>query len=104
MKGALASNWVVEACESVSGGFGLTATVSNTGTVVAENVEWSIAFSGLVFLGNTAGTIVVLEPGDTATISTGLVFGVGPSTITITVGGASQSYNGMVLGPLVLGL
>ncbi|MDD3493793.1 MAG: hypothetical protein PHZ19_09900 [Candidatus Thermoplasmatota archaeon] len=90
--------------ESVSGGLGLSATVSNTGTVAAENVEWSIQFSGLVFLGNTAGTIPLLEPGETETISTGLVFGIGPSTITITVGGASRTFSGLVLGPLVLGL
>jgi len=91
--------------ESISGGFGVSASVSNTGSVAGEQVSWSIDLSGLVFLGaETTGTIAILEPGDTDTISSGLVFGLGPSTITVTVGGASQAASGMVLGPLVLGL
>jgi hypothetical protein len=91
--------------ESISGGLGVSSTVSNTGSVAGEQVAWSIELSGLVFLGGeTTGTLAVLEPGDTETISSGLVFGLGPSTITVTVGGASQTASGMVLGPLVLGL
>ncbi len=89
----------------VSGGFGLTATVSNTGTAPAENVAWTIDLSGPVFVGNHAeGTIDVLPPGESEDIGTGLVLGIGPSTISIEAGGATASFSGFVLGPLVLGL
>ncbi|MGC9308943.1 MAG: exo-alpha-sialidase [Thermoplasmatota archaeon] len=91
--------------DSVGGGVGVTATVSNTGTAPAENVGWTIDLSGPVFLGNHAeGTIDTLASGDTTTISTGLVFGIGPTTISIEAGGATGSASGFVLGPLVLGL
>jgi hypothetical protein len=89
----------------LTGGFGVSATVSNDGTVAAENLAWSVDLSGLVFLGgHSEGTIASLEPGATETVGPGLVLGIGPSTITATAGGVTTTAQGMVLGPLVLGL
>jgi len=91
--------------DAISGGMGVSATVTNSGTVDAAAVDWSITLTGPVFVGaETTGTIDTLSAGGETTISTGLVFGIGPTTITVTAGGASSSASGFVLGPFVLGL
>jgi hypothetical protein len=91
--------------DSINGGMGVSATVSNAGTEAGSNIDWTIALSGLVFVGSeTTGTIATLAPGQDTTISSGLVFGIGPTTITVTAGGATRTASGFVLGPLVLGL
>jgi len=90
---------------SISGGMGVKATVANSGTEDASSVDWSISLSGMIFVGKEAsGTIDTLAAGSETTISTGLVFGIGPTTITVTAGGASKTASGFVLGPLVLGV
>ncbi|MDD5778642.1 MAG: hypothetical protein PHU95_04265 [Candidatus Thermoplasmatota archaeon] len=89
----------------MTGGFGVSATVSNSGMVEAEGLDWSISLSGLVFMGKeTTGTIDVLAPGEEVSISSGLVFGLGPTTVTVDVGGSTKTASGFILGPLVLGL
>ncbi|MGC9555023.1 MAG: hypothetical protein ACP5EK_06900, partial [Thermoplasmatota archaeon] len=90
---------------TISGGMGVSATVTNTGSEPGNNIAWTISLTGPVFVGKeTTGTINTLEPGAETTISTGLVFGIGPTTITVTAGGATKTASGLVLGPLVLGL
>ena len=90
--------------EAISGGMGITATITNTGTEDATGVAWSIDVSGLVFVGkHTEGTIDI-PAGSEATISSGMVFGIGPGTITVTVGGVSRTASCFILGPLVLGV
>lgn len=91
--------------EGISGGMGITATVSNVGLEAGSNIDWTISLSGAVFLNSeVTGTIDSLEPGASTDISTGFVLGIGPTTIEVSAGGASQSASGFVLGPLVLGL
>jgi hypothetical protein len=91
--------------EAIAGGMGVTATIANTGTEDASDVAWTIDLSGPVFLGNHAeGTLDVLAAGDSTTISTGFVLGIGPTTISVEAGSATSSASGFVLGPLVLGL
>jgi len=91
--------------KAISGGMGVTATIDNTGSVDASGVEWSIQLSGLIFMGKEAtGTIDTLAAGGETTVSTGLVFGIGPTTITVTAGGASKTASAFVLGPMVLGV
>ncbi len=90
---------------SISAGFGVSATVANSGTVAGEGLDWSIDLSGFVLVGShTEGTIDQLNPGAETTISSGLVFGLGPTTITVVAGGSTQTANGFVLGPLVAGV
>ncbi|MEA2053581.1 MAG: sialidase family protein [Candidatus Thermoplasmatota archaeon] len=91
--------------KDISGGMGISATITNTGTEDASNVDWSIELTGLIFIGKeTTGTIDSLPAGGEEAIKSGLVFGIGPTTITITAGGASKTAKGFVLGPLVLGV
>jgi len=87
----------------ISGGMGVTAIINNTGAEEATNTPWSIYFcSGLVFIGGfTEGTINVPADGET-TISSGLVFGIGPGSITVTAGGASKIVSCFILGPFIL--
>ncbi len=89
----------------ISGGWGVTAMIINTGTAEATNTPWSIYFcSGWVFIGGlTEGTINVPAGGETR-IRSGLVFGFGPGSITVTAGGASKIVSCFVLGPFVLGI
>lgn len=90
--------------ETISGGIGVTATIINAGTIDASGVAWSIGISGLVFLGGqTEGTTDVLAGGE-VTISSGLVFGIGPGTITVTVEGTTKTASCFIIGPLVMGV
>ncbi|OYT59382.1 hypothetical protein B6U81_06215 [Thermoplasmatales archaeon ex4484_30] len=90
--------------ESISGGFGVKATVANIGTADAENVDWTMTFSGPVFIGKEKSGTVTVPAGGTVTISSGLILGIGPATVTVDVGGATKTASGFVLGPLVLGM
>ena len=90
---------------SISGGFGVKVTISNSGTEAAKNLPWSVDLSGLVFVGkHTEGTIASLEPGASQKVGPGLVFGIGPTTITVSAGGVTATAKGFVLGPLVMGV
>ena len=90
--------------EEIKGGFGVKATVTNTGGGDAENVEWTITFDGPVFIGKEKSGTVTVPAGGTVTISSGLILGIGPATVTVDVGGATKTASGFVLGPLVLGM
>ncbi len=90
--------------ESISGGFGVTATVTNTGSEEASNIDWTISFDGGVFVGKEkTGTTTVPVSGE-ATVKSGFIFGIGKTTVTVNAGGATGAASGFVLGPLVLGV
>lgn len=91
--------------ESISGGFGVKATVTNIGTMDATDVGWTIDLEGLVIIGkHKEGTIPTLAAGGEETIKSGFVLGLGTVDITVTADGAEETATGFMLGPLVLGV
>jgi len=91
---------------SLSGGFGVSAVVTNAGTAAATNVPWSIDLVGGTILvgGHSEGTIPTLSPGANEPIKAGFILGIGKTTITVNAGGATKTAEGTVLGPFVIGL
>jgi len=91
--------------ESIAGGFGVSAAVKNVGTALATDLQWSIDLDGTIFAGeHKEGTIKNLASGESITVKTGLVFGLGSVTIRVTAGGVTQTAEGTVLGPFVIGI
>lgn len=88
----------------ITGGFGVTAEVKNTGAGDASNVSWSITIDGgLVLLGReTTGTISQIQPGFGPQIKTGVLFGIGRLTITVTADVAEKTAVAFLLGPFVI--
>jgi len=88
----------------INGGFRVSAVIKNNGTASANNVNWSIDLDGgLILVGShTEGVIGELAPGATTTIRQTTLYGIGKTTITVTVGDATEQATGFILGPLVL--
>jgi hypothetical protein len=80
--------------------------VNNPGAGMATDVNWSISFTGgLVLLGRqTTGTINMIQPGFSPQIHSGLVFGVGILSLSITViaSTAEKTVKAFLVGPIVL--
>jgi len=91
--------------QELAGGLGVSAVISNTGTAEATNVNWNIQCDGRIFLGSeTTGTITQIAPGQSVSIKSGLIIGLGKTDITITVGSSSMTASGTVLLFFILGL
>jgi PKD domain len=95
----------------IKGGFGVTATMKNTGGTALTDIEWKITLTGgLVLLGKTkSGSVDVLEPDETATFKDIPVFGIGKTTIEVEVTCAegipiTKSATGTVFLFFVLGV
>jgi len=73
--------------EVITGGFGIDAIIRNQGIVNLTEITWQISLDGgLVLLGkNAEGTISLLRPGRTQTITVPLVFGFGKTEVSVTV-------------------
>jgi len=77
----------------------VNAVIQNTGTGDAADVDWSITLTGgLIILGKeTTGTIASLPAGGEETITTGMILGLGTTTITVTADTATKNQEAKVL-------
>jgi len=89
---------------TITGGFGISSTVGNIGTVSAYDIDWSIDLDGGIILkgSHTEGTIDELAADDSTSVNVDSLFGIGPTMITVTAGEASKSATSFILGPLAL--
>lgn len=84
---------------------GVLAVITNNECPELTNIRWSITVEGDFILlgGYAAGTISSISPGDTATISSRPVLGLGRAVITVVVGDCEPvTANAIVLGPFVV--
>lgn len=90
---------------SISGGFGITATINNVGTADGVDVPCTITIDApLMILGGEKTDTINVPMGGSATLKSGLIFGFGGATITVKAGDSTKTAAGTVLGPLVIGL
>ena len=81
---------------SVRGGLGITVTIKNNGTTIANDVEWYLDVQGglLGRITETMNGIIDVPAGQSKSFSTGLFFGFGPITITTKVAEEEQTTTG----------
>jgi hypothetical protein len=72
----------------VSGGLGVTATVTNNGAGDALGVPWNMNITGgiLGMVNKTVSGTTDISSGTSVALTSGLFFGFGPISITVTVG------------------
>jgi hypothetical protein len=96
---------------TITGGFGVKASVKNTGVAAATNVIWTIALDGkLVFVGKSStGTIATLAVAGNQAIKSKFILGFGKTNIVVSATcdegvSADATASGIVLGPFVIGV
>jgi len=91
---------------SISGGFGVSAEISNVGNAEGTDIPWSINLNGGLILigGETTGIIETLAAEESVTISSGLILGFGGVDIVVSAGGVTKSASATVILPFVIGL
>jgi len=89
----------------IKGGFGVSATITNTGTVNLTDLDWTINLDGkLIFVGKTkSGTIDELAVGESVTIND-FVLGFGKTGIAMQVEAAEATATGTVIVFFVIGV
>lgn len=91
--------------ETIEGGMGVSASITNIGTDHLYAVPWFVDVKGAVVWGSHhEGTIASFAPGATHVITASPLLGIGPSTITVGAGESEETVTCFLLGPLVLGI
>ncbi|MCK5301203.1 MAG: hypothetical protein KAJ21_04800, partial [Thermoplasmatales archaeon] len=91
--------------ESITGGMGVTTIIKNIGTADAQDIDWSISFDGGTFFGgDNSGTIDTLAVGESVTVKSKFLIGLGSSDITINVDSITETKSGTVFLFFVIGL
>jgi len=83
----------------ITGGIGVNVDITNNGTADANGVPWQIQVTGgiLGMVNVNVNNVTDLPVGVPKTATTGFFLGLGPITITATVGDASKTANGIIL-------
>jgi len=71
---------------TITGGlFKVSAPIENTGSAAATNVQWTIALVGGAFIGgSSSGTEPSIAAAGSVTVQSGLIIGLGSTTVTVT--------------------
>jgi photosystem II stability/assembly factor-like uncharacterized protein len=70
---------------TITGGFGISATIKNLGSSDLTNASWNLSFEGgIILFGKQKSGITTIKAGNEVTL-TYLVFGFGKTTITLTI-------------------
>jgi hypothetical protein len=89
----------------IKGGLGVSAEIENIAEIDVTDINWSISVTG-GFFGmvnkTTSDTITEILAGETARVRSGLLFGIGPLEITVTVDFLTKDASGFIIGPFVL--
>jgi hypothetical protein len=90
---------------TITGGVGVSATFTNTGSLALSNITWTMTLDGpFIFFGKTkTDTIVTLAPGDSVTVRD-FVIGLGTTGIRVSTGTATENATGKVLLFFVFGV
>jgi hypothetical protein len=89
---------------TITGGIGVTAVITNIGTIDQTSVPWSIALDGkLIFIGKTKSGTVNIAIGGHSSVKD-FVLGFGKTTITVTAGIEEQTVHAKVFLFFVMGI
>lgn len=91
---------------TVTGGFGVTGTITNHGNETISNISWSLSVTGGI-LGrinvSTNGTIDSLSPSENVSVKPDkIILGFGKINIMVMVETATWSITGFVFGPVII--
>jgi hypothetical protein len=80
----------------VTGGLGVTVTITNSGLGDAIGVPWEITVKGGILgrIDKTVNGTIDIPVGGSKTVETGMLFGLGPITITAKVADVEQTATG----------
>jgi hypothetical protein len=90
---------------TITGGFGISATIKNTGTTDVTNIDYTINLDGkLIFFGKSKnGTIATLAAGEETTVND-IAIGFGSTGITVTADDTSANATGTIFLFIVFGV
>ena len=89
---------------SITGGFGISVNIENSGSVDAMALQYSIDLEGLVLIGASIQDTIDIPAEEIVTVNAGLILGFGKIIITVNAGKSTKTVEATLLGPFVIGL
>jgi photosystem II stability/assembly factor-like uncharacterized protein len=81
---------------TITGGFGISATIKNRGTMDLTNVSWDLSLDGgIILFGKQRSGFADIKAGGVVILKS-LVFGVGKTTITLSIASTEKTVQGRV--------
>jgi hypothetical protein len=81
---------------TITGGFGISATIKNRGTVDLTNVSWNLSLDGgIILFGKQKSGAADIKAGSEVILKS-LVFGFGKTTITLSIASFEKTVHGSV--------